>query len=125
MRSAQNNWDFWTHLPEALHQITITMSDRGIPKSYRHMHGFSNHTYSFINANNERHWVKFHLVTQQGIENLTDQEAEAVIGKDRESHQRYQGLFENTARNMQGTTKEVNYVILNIAIKLTLHMVKV
>ncbi|MBD3107727.1 catalase [Bacillus sp. AGMB 02131] len=88
MRSAQNNWDFWTSLPEALHQITITMSDRGIPKSYRHMHGFSSHAYSFINANNERHWVKFHLVSQQGIENLTDQEAEAVVGKDRESHQR-------------------------------------
>lgn len=88
MRSAQNNWDFWTSLPEALHQITITMSDRGIPKSYRHMHGFSSHAYSFINANNERHWVKFHLVCQQGIENLTDQEAEAVVGKDRESHQR-------------------------------------
>lgn len=93
MRSAQNNWDFWTHLPEALHQITITMSDRGIPKSYRHMHGFGSHTYSFINANNERHWVKFHFVTQQGIENLTDQEAEAIIGKDRESHQR--DLFES------------------------------
>ncbi len=88
MRSAQNNWDFWTHLPEALHQITITMSDRGIPKSYRHMHGFGSHTYSFINANNERHWVKFHFVTQQGIENLTDQEAEVIVGKDRESHQR-------------------------------------
>ena len=88
MRSPQNNWDFWTNLPEALHQITITMSDRGIPKSYRHMHGFGSHTYSFINANNERHWVKFHFVTQQGIENLTDQEAEAIVGKDRESHQR-------------------------------------
>lgn len=54
MRSPTNNWDFWTSLPEALHQITITMSDRGIPKSYRHMHGFSSHAYSFINAENER-----------------------------------------------------------------------
>ncbi|MGM9925792.1 MAG: catalase [Bacillus sp. (in: firmicutes)] len=88
MRSAQNNWDFWSSLPEALHQVTITMSDRGIPKSYRHMHGFGSHTYSFINAANERHWVKFHFVTQQGIENLTDEEAVALVGVDRESHQR-------------------------------------
>jgi catalase len=88
MRSADNNWDFWTLLPEALHQVTIVMSERGIPKSYRHMHGFGSHTYSFINAANERTWVKFHFRTQQGIKNLTDQEAEAVVGKDRESHQR-------------------------------------
>ncbi len=88
LRSAQNNWDFWTSLPEALHQVTITMSDRGIPKSYRNMHGFGSHTYSFISADNVRTWVKFHLVSQQGIENLTDEEAEKVIGKCRESHQR-------------------------------------
>jgi catalase len=88
MRSARNNWDFWTSLPEALHQITIVMSDRGIPYSYRHMHGFGSHTFSLINAKNERYWVKFHLETQQGIKNLTDQEAEALVGKDRESHQR-------------------------------------
>ena len=66
MRSATNNWDFWTLLPEAFHQVTIVMSDRGIPKSYRHMHGFGSHTYSFINADNERFWVKFHFRTQQG-----------------------------------------------------------
>ncbi len=88
MRSATNNWDFWTSLPEALHQVTIIMSDRGIPASYRHMHGFGSHTFSFINAANERYWVKFHFRTQQGIKNLTDAEAEAIIGKDRESHQR-------------------------------------
>ena len=88
MRSARNNWDFWTLLPEAFHQVTIVMSDRGIPKSYRHVHGFGSHTYSFINAENERFWVKFHFRTQQGIENLSNAEAEALIGKDRESHQR-------------------------------------
>ncbi|MEE3627800.1 catalase [Nitrospirillum sp. BR 11752] len=88
MRSANNNWDFWTLLPEALHQVTIVMSERGIPRSYRHMHGFGSHTFSLINAANERHWVKFHFTCQQGIENLTDAESEAVIGKDRESHQR-------------------------------------
>ena len=97
MRSAKYNWDFWTLLPEALHQVTIVMSDRGIPKSYRHMHGFSSHTYSFINAKNERFWVKMHFRTQQGVENLTDAEAEALIGKDRESHQR--DLFDAIERH--------------------------
>ena len=88
MRSAKNNWDFWSSLPEALHQVTITMSDRGVPLSYRNMHGFGSHTFSMINAKNERVWVKFHFVTQQGIKNLTDAEAEAIVAKDRESHQR-------------------------------------
>jgi catalase len=93
MRSARNNWDFWTSLPEALHQVTITMSDRGIPYSYRHMNGYGSHTFSLINANGERFWIKFHFKTQQGIKNLADEEAEAIIGKDRESHQR--DLFES------------------------------
>ncbi|MGH0000068.1 catalase [Pseudovibrio ascidiaceicola] len=88
MRSADNNWDFWTNLPEALHQVTIVMSDRGIPATYRHMHGFGSHTYSFINADNERYWVKFHFETQQGIKNLTDEEAAQIVAHDRESHQR-------------------------------------
>ncbi len=96
MRSAKNNWDFWTSLPEALHQVTIVMSDRGIPYSYRHMHGFGSHTFSLINAKNERFWVKFHFRTQQGIRNLSDEEAEAIISKDRESHQR--DLFESIER---------------------------
>ncbi len=97
MRSAKNNWDFWTSLPEALHQITITMSDRGIPASYRHMHGFGSHTFSMINANNERFWVKFHLRTNQGVKNLTDEEAESIIAKDRESHQK--DLYESIENN--------------------------
>ena len=88
MRSADNNWDFWTLLPEALHQVTIIMSDRGIPKTLRHQHAFGSHTFSFINAKNERHWVKFHFKTQQGIENLSNEEAKELIGRDRESHQR-------------------------------------
>ncbi|TDC66230.1 catalase [Actinomadura sp. GC306] len=96
MRDPENNWDFWTNLPEALHQVTIVMSDRGIPASYRHMHGFGSHTYSLVNAEGERFWVKFHHRTQQGIKNLTDAEAEALIGKDRESHQR--DLFEAIER---------------------------
>jgi catalase len=88
LRSALNNWDFWSSLPEALHQVTIVMSDRGIPATYRHMHGFGSHTFSFINARNERCWVKFHFRTQQGIKNLSNEESQALIGKDRESHQR-------------------------------------
>ncbi len=88
LRSAKNNWDFWTSLPEALHQVTIVMSDRGIPSSYRHMHGFGSHTFSLINANNERFWVKFNWRTQQGIKNMTDAEATAAVGNCRETHQR-------------------------------------
>ncbi|MDR0853138.1 MAG: catalase [Clostridiales Family XIII bacterium] len=93
LRSAQNNWDFWSSLPEALHQVTITMSDRGLPATYRHMHCYGEHTYSLINAANERVWVKFHFRTHQGIKNLSDAEAAELVGHDRESHQR--DLFES------------------------------
>lgn len=88
MRSAKNNWDFWTSLPESLHQVTITMSDRGIPVSYRNMNGYGSHTYSLLSEDNKRYWVKFHFKTQQGIKTLTDEEAERLVGSDRESHQR-------------------------------------
>lgn len=88
MRSPNTNWDFWSSLPEALHQVTIIMSDRGIPSSYRFMHGFSSHTYSMINKDGERTYVKYHFRSQQGIQNLTDQESDTVIAGDRESHQR-------------------------------------
>ena len=96
LRSPNSNWDFWTLLPEALHQVTITMSPRGIPASFRHMHGFGSHTYSLYDKDNRRTWVKFHLRTEQGIRNLTDAEAEAIIAKDRESNQR--DLFEAIER---------------------------
>lgn len=88
MHSPQSNWDFWSSLPEALHQITIVMSDRGIPASYRTMHGFGSHTFSLINEDNKRTWVKFHLKSEQGIKNLTNEEAARIIANDRESHQR-------------------------------------
>ena len=88
LRSPQSNWDFWTMLPEALHQVTIVMSDRGIPASYRHMHGFGSHTYSLVNVHDERVWVKFHFRTEQGIKNLSNKEAAEIIAKDRESHGR-------------------------------------
>lgn len=88
MHNPQSNWDFWTSLPEALHQVTVVMSDRGIPASYRHMNMFGSHTYSMFNSDNERVWVKFHFYTEQGIKNLTEQEAGDLVGKDRESSQR-------------------------------------
>jgi len=96
MRSANSNWDFWTSLPEALHQVTIVMTDRGIPRGFRHMHGFGSHTYSFINSDNVRYWVKFTFKTQQGIQNLTDAEAVELVGRDRESSQR--DLYESIER---------------------------
>ena len=93
MRSNTAMWDFWSLCPETLHQVMILMSDRGIPKGYRNMHGFGSHTYSFFNDKNERFWVKFHFKTQQGIENYTNAEATEIVGKDREASQR--DLFNN------------------------------
>jgi catalase len=92
MRNNEAAWDFWSLSPESLHQVTILMSDRGLPKGYRNINGYGSHTYSLINEEGERTWVKFHFKTQQGIENFTDAEAEKVVGKDRESSQK--DLFE-------------------------------
>jgi len=88
LRSNKAMWDFWSLSPESLHQVTILMSDRGLPASYRHIDGFGSHTYSFINAANESHWVKFHFKTLQGIKNWTNAEAGEKIACDRETHQR-------------------------------------
>ena len=75
MRSNEMQWDFWTLSPESAHQVTILMSDRGIPRTYRHMHGFGSHTFSWMNAGGEKFWVKYHFKTVQGIENFTEDEA--------------------------------------------------
>ncbi|WP_380179400.1 catalase [Kalamiella sp. sgz302252] len=88
LRNPTYKWDFFSQLPESLHQLTIDFSDRGLPRSYRHIHGFGSHTYSFINDNQERFWVKFHFRSEQGIQNLMDDEAAQLIGRDRESSQR-------------------------------------
>ncbi|XJP84676.1 catalase [Pseudomonas sp. B19125] len=88
LKSAQMVWDFWSLSPEALHQITILFSDRGTPDGYRHMHGFGSHTYSLINAKGERHWVKWHYKTKQGIKNLTPEEATRIAGTDPDYAQR-------------------------------------
>ena len=81
MRDMDMQWDFWSHSPESLHQVTILMSDRGIPRSYRHMNGYGSHTYSFWNEEGERFWVKFHFKTQQGIKFHTNREAEEILVK--------------------------------------------
>ncbi len=96
LRYKQNQWDFWSMLPEALHQVTINMSDRGVPASFRHMHGFGSHTYSLINSDGRRVWVKFHFITQQGIKNITEEKAEVLRGKDPDSSIR--DLFEAIER---------------------------
>ena len=87
LRSATAMWDFWSLSPESLHQVTILMSDRGLPVGVRHINGYGSHTYSFINAQNERFWVKFHFKTMQGHKHWTNAEAAEVVGKTRESTQ--------------------------------------
>jgi catalase len=87
LRSPTAMWDFWSLSPESLHQVTILMSDRGLPQSVRHMNGYGSHTYSFLNKDGERFWVKFHFKTQQGHRFWTNAEAEQVVGRTRESTQ--------------------------------------
>ena len=70
-----NAFEFWANHPQSLHQMTILMSDRGIPASYRHVHGFSSHTLSFWNKDGQRYWIKWHFKTNQGIKTLTNEEA--------------------------------------------------
>lgn len=81
LKNATMMWDFWSLNPESLHQVLILMSDRGTPYGYRHMHGFGSHTFSMINENNQRTWVKFHFKTKQGIKNFTNEEAIAKSGE--------------------------------------------
>lgn len=81
-------WDYWSLNPESLHQVMILMSDRGTPYSYRNMNGYGSHTFSFINKDNERFWVKFHFKTQQGIKNFNDTDASVMKGKDPDWAQR-------------------------------------
>ena len=81
-------WDFWSLNPESLHQVLIVMSDRGTPKSYRHMNGYGSHTFTMINASEELVYVKFHYKTAQGIENLTSEDALRIKGEDPDHAQR-------------------------------------
>ncbi|MCI1817607.1 catalase [Carnobacterium maltaromaticum] len=79
-------WDFWSLSPESLHQVTILMSDRGIPATFRHMHGFGSHTFKWTNAAGESVWVKYHFKTEQGIKNLTAEVAEELAGSNPDYH---------------------------------------
>ena len=87
LRSPTAMWDFWSLSPESLHQVTILMSDRGLPQSPMHMNGYGSHTFSFWNAEGERFWVKFHFKTEQGHDHYTNADAEKVVGKTREGYQ--------------------------------------
>ncbi len=88
LRDHDMQWDFWTLSPESAHQVTWLMGDRGIPKTWRHMNGYSSHTYMWVNAAGERFWVKYHFKTDQGIEFLTQDEADKLAGQDADYHQR-------------------------------------
>jgi catalase len=88
MRSNDMQWDFWSLSPEALHQVAFLMSDRGTPRTWRHMHGFGSHTFLWVNAEGKRSWIKYHFITDQGIENFTDAEAKAMSAEDPDFHRR-------------------------------------
>ncbi|MDZ7896120.1 MAG: catalase [Sphingobium sp.] len=92
LRSPTAMWDFWSLSPESLHQVTILMSDRGLPTDVRHINGYGSHTFSLINEEGERFWVKFHFKTMQGHRHWTNEEAAEVVGRTRESTQ--EDLFE-------------------------------
>ncbi|MBM6403683.1 catalase [Phycicoccus sp. CSK15P-2] len=92
LRDGTMQWDFWTNSPESAHQVTYLMGDRGLPRSWRTMNGYGSHTYMTSNAAGERFWVKFHFHSDQGVENLTNEEAERLSGADSDFHRR--DLFE-------------------------------
>src|SRR6201993_3006458 len=88
LRDNDMQWDFWTLVPESAHQVTWLMGDRGIPRTWRHMNGYGSHTYSWVNAAGEIFWVKYHFISDQGIEFFTQAEADEMAGKDSDYHQR-------------------------------------
>ncbi|KGB82517.1 catalase [Rhodovulum sp. NI22] len=87
LRSPTAMWDFWSLSPESLHQVSILMSDRGLPRTPVNMNGYGSHTYSLWNDAGERFWVKFHFKTQQGHSHYTNREGEEIVGKTREGYQ--------------------------------------
>jgi catalase len=88
LRDHDMQWDFWTLSPESAHMVTWLMGDRGIPRTWRHMNGYGSHTYMWINAGGERFWIKYHIKTDQGIDFLTQAEADALAGEDGDAHRR-------------------------------------
>jgi catalase len=96
LRDNDMQWDFWTLLPETSHQVTWLMGDRGIPRTWRHMNGYSSHTYMWVNAEGVKYWVKYHFKTNQGIEFLTQEEADRLVSSDPDHHTR--DLFDSIKR---------------------------
>lgn len=96
LRDNDMQWDFWTLSPESSHQVTWLMGDRGIPKTWRHMDGFSSHTYLWVNAQGEKFWVKYHFKTDQGVEFLSQKDADTLAGQDGDYHTR--DLYESIKR---------------------------
>jgi catalase len=88
LRDHDMQWDFWSLSPESAHQVTWLMGDRGIPRTWRHMNGYSSHTYMWVNAGGEKFWVKYHFITDQGIEFFTQDEADQMASIDTDYHQR-------------------------------------
>ncbi|MBC7271659.1 catalase [Streptomyces broussonetiae] len=88
LRDNDMQWDFWTLSPESAHMVTWLMGDRGVPRTYRHMNGYSSHTYMWVNRGGEKFWVKYHIKTDQGIQFLTQAEADGLAGSDADFHRR-------------------------------------
>ncbi|KQO61542.1 catalase [Curtobacterium sp. Leaf261] len=86
LRNHDMQWDFWTLSPESAHQVTWLMGDRGLPASWRHMNGYGSHTYQWVNAAGERSWVKYHFISDQGIDILTQDDADRIAGEDADFH---------------------------------------
>jgi len=86
LRDGVMQWDYWSLNPEAMHQITWLFGDRGLPSTLRHMDGFGSHTFGLWNNNGERFWVKWHFKTQQGIENMTVDEAGNIAAENPDYH---------------------------------------
>ena len=96
LRDATMQWDFWTNNPESAHQVTYLMGPRGLPRTWREMNGYGSHTYLWVNAQGEKHWVKYHFISQQGVHNLSNDEATKIAGENADFHR--QDLFESIAK---------------------------
>ncbi|GAA4853912.1 catalase [Actinomycetospora corticicola] len=95
LRDHDMQWDFWTLSPESKHQVTWLMGDRGVPETWRHMNGYSSHTYMWINAAGEEFWVKYHFISDQGVQTMTQDRADEMCGIDNDYHRR--DLFDSIA----------------------------
>lgn len=96
LRDPDMQWDFWTLSPESAHQVTYLMGPRGLSKNWRHLNGYGSHTYQWINADGERFWVKYHFISQQGVEPMSPEAAEQMAGQDADYYRR--DLFESIER---------------------------